>query len=60
MDAYYPATEEEQTRAYRRTAIQVASGTYRLNWWRNVFIATVAIVSLANFITTVVIAARGA
>ena len=49
----------DDTGMYRRAALSLSAGTYRLNWWRNVFIFTVAIISLANFVVNVVGVARG-
>lgn len=48
------AVTGNDTELYRRTALNLSAGTYRLNWWRNVFIFSVAVISLANFVVNVV------
>lgn len=48
----YP--DDDETRAYRQQALGLAYGNYRLHWWRNVLIGTVAVISAANLVINIV------
>jgi hypothetical protein len=48
----------DDTALYRRAALNISAGSYRLNWWRNVFIFLVGVISLANLVVNVVSAVR--
>lgn len=48
------AMDEDDTRQYRMAALHLAAANYRLNWWRNAAIASVAFLSLANLVVNIV------